>query len=66
MGSSKFEKFLDENNELRVAAERFADDFLGKNVCEDARENVIMIFVFGAVWQANEYVKRLSKKRNGK
>lgn len=66
MGISEFDKFLDENVSLKDAAERCANDFLGKDASDKAKENVVVIFVIGAVWQAHEYVKRLKEKRNGK
>lgn len=66
MQRSKFEEFLDENNDLREAAEKCANDFLGENASEKAKENIVVIFMMGAVWQAHEYVKRLNEKRNGK
>lgn len=66
MQRSKFEEFLDENIDIKVAAEKCANDFLGKDASEKAKENVVVIFMMGAVWQAHEYVKRLNKKRNGK
>lgn len=66
MQRSKFEEFLEENIDIKVAAEKCANDFLGKDASEKAKENVVVIFMMGAVWQANEYVKRLNEKRNGK
>lgn len=62
MQRSKFDEFLEENNDLRAAAEKCANDFLGKDASEKSKENVVVIFMMGAVWQAHEYVKRLSKK----
>lgn len=66
MQRSKFEEFLDENNGLREAAEKCANDFLGENASEKAKENIVVIFMMGAVWQAHEHVKRLKEKRDGK
>lgn len=66
MQRGKFDEFLDENNDLREAAEKCANDFLGKDASEKAKENVVVIFMMGAVWQAHEYVKRLGIKRNKK
>lgn len=66
MQRSKFEEFLDENIDIKVAAEKCANDFLGEGASEKAKENVVVIFMMGAVWQAHEYVKRLKEKRDGK
>lgn len=57
MQRSKFEEFLDGNNDMREAAEKCANDFLGKDASEKNKENVVVIFMMGAVWQAHEYVK---------
>lgn len=62
MGKSKFDAFLEENVSLKEAAFKCAEDFLGKNASEKAKENVAVIFMLGAVWQANEMVKRYRKE----
>lgn len=50
MQRSKFEEFLDENIDIKVAAEKCANDFLGEGASEKAKENVVVIFMMGAVW----------------
>ena len=42
---------------MREAAEKCANDFLGKDASEKTKENVVVIFMMGAVWQAHEHVK---------
>ena len=57
MQRSKLEEFLEENSDLRETAEKCTNDFLGRNASEKAKENIVVIFMMGAVWQVNEYVK---------
>ena len=66
MQRSKFEEFLEGNNDMMEAAEKCANDFLGKDASEKTKENVVVIFMMVVVWQAHEYVKRLGIKRNKK
>lgn len=58
---SKFDTFLSGNPDLRDAARDFAEDTLGKEASEKAIINCMVVFVMGAVWQADQVVKKLEK-----
>ena len=64
MEKSEFDAFLKENVSLKEAAFKCAENFLGKNASEKAKDNVAVIFMLGAVWQASQFVQDIEKKRS--
>lgn len=64
MEKSEFDAFLKENASLKEAAFKCAEDFLGKNASEKAKDNVVVIFMLGATWQVSQFVQDIEKKRS--
>lgn len=64
MEKSEFDAFLKENASLKEAAFKCAEDFLGKNASEKAKDNVAVIFMLGATWQVSQFVQDIEKKRS--
>ena len=64
MEKSEFDAFLKENVSLKEAAFKCAEDFLGKNASEKAKENVAVIFMLGATWQVSQFVQDIENKRS--
>ena len=55
MQRSKFEEFLDENNDIREAAGKCANDFLGKDASEKAKENVTKTYTYSLKRPKNDW-----------
>ena len=64
MEKSELEAFLNENVSLEEAAFKCAENFLGKNASEKAKDNVAVIFMLGAVWQSSQLAIEIEKKRS--